>query len=95
MEKPPIEINNENKHNRVATPIYVEIVPAPVTDEDVEKLKDEFQRVLMEALQNGTKIPYTDEGSEFAQKLFMEAYDRVMKKIYPNGFVTITVEIEK
>lgn len=89
MKKPLIEINDNRRHSQVATPIYLVIEPPP-TEEDIEKLKNEFQRVLMEALQNGTKIPYTDEGSAFAQKLLMEAYN----KILPN-YVSITVRIEK
>jgi hypothetical protein len=85
-----IIINEERRiRERRTTPIYVKI-ELPPTEEDIERLKNEFQKSLMAALEAGYKIPYTDTGSEFVQKLFQEAYERILPK-----YISITVIVEK
>lgn len=80
------------RNQRFAEPIYI-ATPLPLTDEEIEvqikALSDAFQKLVLEALQAGTKIPHNDEGCEYIQKLFKEAYDKIAPK-----HVTITVNIE-
>lgn len=84
-----INETDQRRRERRATPIYLKIEPPP-TQEQIELLMAEFQKALIDALTVDEKIPYNDAGTERVQKMFMEAYNRVL----PN-YISISVTIQK
>lgn len=83
----------DERRQRICPPIYVSIVNTEITEEDLNKVSEDFKDSLARALKYGEKIPYNDAGCERVQQMFKDSYDRVLAgKHQP---VTISVIIEK
>lgn len=60
--------------------IYEACKPTPAEQVELDKMVADIQTKILDLLTSSTKIPHTDEVSEFAQRMFKESYEIVMDK---------------
>lgn len=79
---------------RICPSLYVQVKSQEVTKEDLDRLRVELQKVVLELLQEANPfLPYTDVMPEWWPNAFEEAYQRVMAGKPPSE-ITSTVEGE-
>lgn len=85
------KLSDEDRRERRAAPIYVDLTRRFYTEEEVAEIEEVFSGKLAAAISSSLGVPYTEEGAAIVQRLFEESVQQVTGQPW-GGTVTLMVQ---